>query len=98
MPQSWSVEFSDRAREQRAHLTAQAKGEVNRAWRALADGPYGIPTAIELRGFPGVWRIRLAVGNRRLIYHVNEEQRSILVLDILRREEAYEKYPLPDDD
>ena len=98
MPRAWSVSFSDQARVQRYRLTRPAKFEVNRVRRALGNGPYDLPSAIELQGFPGIWRIRLEVGNRRLIYQVNAEQRRIVVLEILRRDEAYEKYPVPDDD
>ena len=33
-----------------------------------------------------------------MIYLVNVEQRTIVILEILRRAEAYEKYPVPDPD
>ena len=79
-------------------LTQQAKSEVNRARRTLQSGPLADPESIELRGHQGIWRLKLAVGNRRLIFQVDEQQDRILVLDILRREDAYEKYPLPDDE
>ena len=94
----WAISFSDDARLQRMRLTQSAKSEVNRVRRALRTGPNIEPGAIELHGHPGIWRIRLKVGNRRLIYRVDEKQRRIIVLDILRRDEAYTKYPLPDDD
>lgn len=66
--------------------------------RALAEGPRNVDGAIELRGFPGIWRIKLTVGNRRLIFRVESETQRITVLEIISREEAYEKYPFPDED
>ena len=33
-----------------------------------------------------------------MIYRVNEEQRTIVILEIFRRDEACEKHPVPDDD
>ncbi len=98
MPRDWAVSFTAQARVQRMRLTRPAKAEVNQIRRSLRSGPDAEPGTIELRGFPGTWRIRLEVGNRRMIYRVNEEQRTIVVLEILRRDEAYEKYPVPDDD
>lgn len=79
-------------------LTRPAKAEVNHIRRSLRSGPDAEPGTIELRGFPGIWRIRLEVGNRRMIYRVNEEQRTIVILEIFRRDEACEKHPVPDDD
>ena len=79
-------------------LTRPAKSEVNRIRRSFQSGPDAEPGALELRGFPGIWRIRLETGNRRMIYLVNVEQRTIVILEILRRAEAYEKYPVPDPD
>ena len=66
--------------------------------QALADGPYDVPSAIELQGFPGIWRVRLSVGNRRLIFRMQPEYQRITILEILSRKEAYDKYPIPDDE
>ena len=79
-------------------LTRPAKAEVNLIRRSLQSGPDAEPGALELRGLPGIWRIRLDVGNRRMIFQVNDEQRTIVILEILRRDEAYDKYPIPDDE
>lgn len=98
MPRAWSVRFSDGASLQRSRLTRPAKFEVNRVRRALADGPYDIPTAIELQGFPDSWRVKLSVGNRRLIFRMEPETQRIIILEILSREEAYDRYPIPDDE
>lgn len=98
MPLAWSVRFSDQARVQRSRLTRRAKLEVNQVRKALTNGPYDMPNAQELLGFPGIWRVRLEVGNRRMIYQVNDEQRTIVILEILRRDEAYDKYPFPDNE
>lgn len=98
MPRDWVVTFSTDARIQRMRLTQPAKAEVNHIRRSLQSGPDAEPGTLELRGFPGIWRIRLDVGNRRMIYEVNEEQRTIVILEILRRDEAYEKYPVPDNE
>ena len=53
---------------------------------------------MELQGFPGTWRIRLSVGNRRLIFRMEPELQRITILEIISREEAYDRYPIPDDD
>ncbi len=66
--------------------------------QALADGPYDVPSAIELQGLPGIWRVRLSVGNRRLIFRMQPEYQRITILEILSRKEAYDKYPIPDDE
>ena len=79
-------------------LTRPAKAEVNQIRRSLQSGPNAEPGALALRGFLGTWRIRLEVGNRRMIYRVDGEQRTIVILEILRRDEAYDKYPIPDDE
>jgi len=96
VPRDWVVSFSTDARIQRMRLTQPAKAEVNQIRRSLQSGPDAEPGTLELRDFPGIWRIRLEVGNRRMIYQVSAERRTIVIMEILRREEAYEKYPVPD--
>ena len=98
MPRNWSVSYSTDAGIQRMRLTQPAKAEVNEISTPLRSGPNAEVDALELRGYPGIWRIRLDVGNRRLIYRANEERQTIEILDILRRDAAYEKYPIPDDE
>ena len=79
-------------------MTQLAKAEVNQLRRSLTGGPSAATDPIELRGYPGIWRVRLEVGNRRMIIRVDRDRQRITVLEILRRADAYEKYPLPDDE
>jgi mRNA interferase RelE/StbE len=41
----------------------------------------------KLRGLEG-WRIR--VGNWRVIYHINDQERVVIVVEVRRREDTYQ--------
>lgn len=94
----WHVSLSNDAQQQRRQLIGKARREANDAIRLLRGGPTHIAGARELQGQPQIWRAKINTGNRRLIFRVDQERRRIIVLDILRRDEAYAKYPLPSDD
>jgi len=58
-------------------------GRVASAILGLEDDPRP-PGCCKLRGLEG-WRIR--VGNWRVIYHINDEERVVTIVEVRRRRE-----------
>ena len=55
----------------------------------LSEDP-SLVSAIELRGHPGIWRVRFHHDRCRMIYQITKSQRRILVMRIRYRPTAYE--------
>ncbi|OYT73773.1 MAG: type II toxin-antitoxin system mRNA interferase toxin, RelE/StbE family [Armatimonadetes bacterium CP1_7O] len=82
---SYTVQILPRAQRQLAKLPAEVYPRVRDALRALADEPRPVGCR-KLVGRAG-WRLR--VGSYRVIYEIDEEQRTVTILDIGHRREIY---------
>lgn len=82
---SYTVQILPRAQRQLAKLPAEVYEHVRDALRALAEEPrpHG---CLKLTGREG-WRIR--VGNYRVIYEIDDTNRTVTILDIGHRRDVY---------
>ncbi|MEN3000905.1 MAG: type II toxin-antitoxin system RelE/ParE family toxin [Armatimonadota bacterium] len=82
---SYTVQILPRAQRQLAKLPAEVYERVRDALRALAEEPrpHG---CLKLTGREG-WRIR--VGNYRVIYEIDDTNRTVTILDIGHRRDVY---------
>ena len=82
----YNVEFSDRAKKQYAALDRNMCRRMNDAIAQLAENPYN--QSVKLRGkLEGYYRYR--VGNFRIIYSLDTDQRTCMIYNILHRSRAY---------
>lgn len=80
----YRVELLDRkTRRQLDHIHEPDFGRVAQAILGLEDNPRP-PGCRKLRGLEG-WRIR--VGHWRVIYHINEQEQVVTIVEIRRRRE-----------
>jgi mRNA interferase RelE/StbE len=80
----YRVELLDRkTRRQLNHINEPDFSRVADAILGLEDNPCP-PGCRKLRGLEG-WRIR--VGNWRVIYHINDQERVVTIVEIRRRRE-----------
>ena len=78
---------SRRVEKEIAALPHQMRGRVIRAIRKLLGDPRP-QGARKLAGeMRGAWRIR--VGNYRVLYDIDDDQRLVTILAVLHRREAY---------
>jgi mRNA interferase RelE/StbE len=82
---SYTVSILPRAQRQLAKLPSDVYERVRDALRALANEPrpHG---CLKLTGRDG-WRIR--VGQYRVIYEIDDTNRSVIILDIGHRRDVY---------
>ncbi len=73
----------------RAIVEGDVRDELYEAVNDLEADPFP-PDAIELKGNPGVFRIR--VGQYRVLYQVSEKQQKIVIERVSLRETAYKGY------
>lgn len=81
----YSVTVQRRAQKQIARLPATAQNRIESSLRALAEDPRP-PGCRKLRGEEG-WRLR--VGNYRIIYEIDDEERLITILQVRHRRDIY---------
>ena len=82
MPEKYRVELLDRrTRRQLDRIHEPDFGRIAEAILELEDDPRP-PGCRKLRGLEG-WRIR--VGNWRVIYHINDDDRLVTIVDVKRR-------------
>jgi mRNA interferase RelE/StbE len=83
---TYTVLFRDDARKTFDRLDRAIRQQVGRAIDRLAENPRP-GQATQLVGDPRTWRIR--AGDWRVLYEINEEQITVLILDIKHRSKAY---------
>ena len=81
----YTVTLLRRAQRQLAQLAPHDYRRVRDALRGLADTPRP-PGCIKLSGREA-WRIR--IGEYRVIYEIDDQQRTVTVLQIRHRRDAY---------
>jgi len=78
---------SRRVEKEIADLPSTVRDRVMQAIRKLAENPRP-PGSRKLSGeMRGAWRVR--VGDYRVIYDIEDDQRQVIVLAVLHRREAY---------
>jgi mRNA-degrading endonuclease RelE of RelBE toxin-antitoxin system len=88
MDTNWSVEFTASARREFKLLGARERNAAVRAIFELAENPF-LAGSIALRGYSNLYRIRFWQGRFRMVYHVSEKQRKVVVTRVRPRGTAY---------
>lgn len=86
-PGCWSVEVLPSARRELSALRAPIQNRVRAAIRSLSDDPTPADS-IAMRG-KGVGLHRLRVGSYRVVYRLQAERVSVLVIRVGHRAEVY---------
>jgi mRNA interferase RelE/StbE len=82
MPEKYRVELLDRrTRQQLDRIHEPDFGRIAEAILELEDDPRP-PGCRKLRGLEG-WRIRIGIW--RVIYHINDDERLVTIVDVKRR-------------
>ena len=89
-PNTWTVEFDDRARRELRKLDSKTQKDILRFLRERVSGSadprqFGKPLRLNLAG---LWRYR--VGDYRLICRIEQNRLVVLVLKVGHRREVYE--------
>jgi len=84
---TYRIALSPMAARQLRKLDAQVRRRIQAALDLLAEQPRP-PSATRLLGGAGEWRVR--TGDYRIVYEIEDERLSILVLRIGHRREVYE--------
>ncbi len=81
----YTVSFARRAQSALDRISPQSAQRIYAAIAALADDPrpHGCKKLVDRPG----WRIR--VGNYRVIYGINDDELTVLVVAVAPRSEAY---------
>jgi mRNA-degrading endonuclease RelE of RelBE toxin-antitoxin system len=88
MASSWTVEFTASARREFKLLSSPEKASASEFLLELAEDPFPFD-AVPLRGYQGLYRVRVHQGRLRLIYHVSQKQRKIVITRLRPRGTAY---------
>jgi mRNA interferase RelE/StbE len=83
---SYQVLLRPGAERQRRRLEDKTRRRINSALLLLEETPRP-PGVVKLRAAENEWRIR--VGDYRVIYAIDEDQRLVVILRIKHRREAY---------
>jgi len=78
----WGLAITNRARKQLRRLPAPELSDINRAFLEMSEDPFRGDVKF-LRGLDGALRRR--VGNRRILYELNQENKVIVVMAVKRR-------------
>lgn len=82
---TYQIEFTDAARQAAVHLPPEIKQRIKEALRFLSANPFaGEPLLRELWG-----KRKLRVGRYRLIYLLETQRKTILILAIGPRRDIY---------
>lgn len=83
---SYSISIPRRVQKKLANLSDESFVRIRDSLRSLTHDPR--PAGCKkLKGREG-WRVR--VGDYRVIYEINDEQQSIIILDIGHRRDIYQ--------
>ena len=74
------------AERQRRKLDDQMRRRINEALLSLEETPRPAGV-VKLRGVENEWRIR--VGDYRIVYEIDDDERLVTILRIRHRREAY---------
>lgn len=86
----YELRFDDEAKRIYQTVADQLVRRLNRCFERLRDNPLKHPNIKPLKGvFAGLYRYR--VGDWRVIYEIQQEERVVNILQIVRRDKAYEQ-------
>lgn len=85
----YEVRLSHRARRYYQRVSADTARRLNQCFEALVKDPLAAGDIKRVRGMRGVYR--LLVGDLRVIYEVDIEQRIVKISAVLPRGEAYKR-------
>jgi mRNA interferase RelE/StbE len=83
---SYTVSIRHQAQKELADVSPPFRTQILRKLSALADDPRP-PTCTMLRGAEGIWRIR--IGDYRVLYEIDDSAKTVIILKIAHRREAY---------
>lgn len=83
---SYTVSIRQQAQKELAGVALPFRTQIGRKLDGLADDPRP-PGCTMLRGAEGFWRIRS--GDYRVIYEIDDSAKSVVVMKIAHRREAY---------
>lgn len=83
---AYAVEVPRKVQKQVARLPTNARYRVDAAVRGLAQDPRP-PGCRKLKDRQEEWRIR--VGDYRIVYEVDDDNRRVLILEIWHRQRDY---------
>jgi len=81
------IAYSSTALKSRRRLPADLRKRLSAKIEALARDPHGRQP--QVRPLKGLDAYRLRVGDWRVLYELDEDTETLVVLDIRKREEAY---------
>ena len=84
---AYSVGVERRAQKQIARLSTEMQDRVEAALQALAEEPR--PQGCRRLTNRGGWRIR--VGDFRIVYEIDDDQRAVTVLRVGHRRDVYRR-------
>ena len=87
MPMKWAYEIAATAQRDLKRLPRSTQIDILRKIVALAGDPRNSPQVRALKGSRG--RFRLRVGDYRIIYSLDEDERVVRVEHIRHRRDAY---------
>lgn len=94
MESGWSIEFKVSAGKEFHQLDDSVKAEARQAIADLAEDPFPAGS-LELRGYPGLYRIRFYRNAYRIVYGISEKQRKVIIQRVRPRGSAYEGLEKP---
>ena len=83
---SYQVLLRPAAERQRRRLDDRTRRRINQALLSLEDAPRP-PGTVKLRNAENEWRVR--VGDYRILYEIDEDERLVIILSVKHRREAY---------
>ena len=89
-PRRWRITFLPSARRDLLEIRGAIQERVRAAIRALAQDP-APPDSIEMRG-KGTGFRRLRVGGYRVIYRIQSERVTVLIVRVGHRSDVYEGF------
>ena len=90
MTRVYQILLTDEAREFYDRADSPLQRKLDRCFEMLEDEPHRHPNVKPLKGsFSGSYRYR--VGDYRVVYRIDDEDRLVIVLIILHRSEVYDR-------
>jgi len=86
MPEGYDVFLSRTAEKAAQGLPPAHKKKLRQVFSLMKENPFAVPYK-KIRGEPHLYRIR--IGNYRVLYEIEEQNRRIMVLKIERRSRVY---------
>ena len=83
----FDYQFTNESSKQYKRLDRRVKKRVNEALNEIMESPFRHPHIGKLRGRKNGYKYRL--GDYRILYHVNKQEKMCTIINIVTREGAY---------